>query len=424
MYALGGTVTHVGQYRIHTFLTTGSFTVTEAGNVEVLIVGGGGGGYQTGGGGGGIVYHPNLSVSNGSNTITVGGGGAGSSSNGGNSSAFSMTAIGGGLGASSNNATGSTGGNGGGAGRDYGTPGGTNQGSYTGATVYGYRGGYASGTSWGGGGGGGGGSGVGGTGVGNGNANGEIGGDGAAGRSFSISGNAVLYAAGGGAGTGSTSSIRAGYGGAGGGGAGNMTGTGGAGTANTGSGGGGGQNAVGGAGGSGIVIIRYSVSNNDLLESSPDLQRRRVTRNPQGFSSFNKKSFNIAFRKQVTTSASSTTSLVTDNDFTSANYYGLSGSSYVQIDLQDIYMVDQINMWHYYADLRTYYYNSVQISLDGTNWTTVFDSEVDGRYVETNYGKTVRFDVRPVRYVRNNVNGSSANTGSHWVELQVMAYPK
>ena len=71
--ATGGTVTDIGGYRIHTFTTSGTFTVGAGGNIEVLVVAGGGGG----GGGGGIVYG-STSISAGQViAVTVGTGGTG-----------------------------------------------------------------------------------------------------------------------------------------------------------------------------------------------------------------------------------------------------------------------------------------------------------------------------------------------------------
>jgi hypothetical protein len=53
--ATGGTITTVNGYTIHTFTSSGSFVVSGAGDVEVLVVaGGGGGGGNHGGGGGGV----------------------------------------------------------------------------------------------------------------------------------------------------------------------------------------------------------------------------------------------------------------------------------------------------------------------------------------------------------------------------------
>ena len=92
--ATGGTVTTYDSYRVHTFTSSGTFTVVSgAGNVEYLVVAGGGGGGQGtgsnegqgGGGAGGLRIHSPLSpipingsavpVSPGPYTIIVGGGG-------------------------------------------------------------------------------------------------------------------------------------------------------------------------------------------------------------------------------------------------------------------------------------------------------------------------------------------------------------
>ena len=96
-------------YKLHTFTSDGTFTVTASGIVEYLIVaGGGGGGYgHTGGGGhagggGGGVLTGTMWVPVGNHAVTVGVGGAGDSSNssgnganGGNSTFLHQIAIGG-----------------------------------------------------------------------------------------------------------------------------------------------------------------------------------------------------------------------------------------------------------------------------------------------------------------------------------------
>ena len=85
--ATGGTITYSGGYTIHTFTSSGTFSPTGAGNVEVLVVGGGGGSgvsYGAGGGGGGLTYNSSYAVTAGAVTVTVGTGGS-SSTNGSNS---------------------------------------------------------------------------------------------------------------------------------------------------------------------------------------------------------------------------------------------------------------------------------------------------------------------------------------------------
>lgn len=77
---------------------------------------------------------------------------------------------------------------------------------------------------------------------------------------------------------------------------------------------------------------------------------------------------------------------------TPASYPYLQGGSRpsaVQIDLGYVHELTSIQVWHYYADARTYFGTKVQVSTDLVNWTTVFDSEVSGRYAETSAGKTI-----------------------------------
>ncbi|MBR4938928.1 MAG: hypothetical protein IKZ22_08665, partial [Kiritimatiellae bacterium] len=58
--AVGGSAKIVGNCMVHTFTESGTFTVTEGGKVDVLIVAGGGGGgaARCGGGGGGSSSSP------------------------------------------------------------------------------------------------------------------------------------------------------------------------------------------------------------------------------------------------------------------------------------------------------------------------------------------------------------------------------
>jgi len=99
-------------------------------------------------------------------------------------------------------------------------------------------------------------------------------------------------------------------------------------------------------------------------------------------------------------------------------YTSQTGLQYVQLDLGAVYSVDKIKVWHYAADGRTYHKTKTQVSQDGSTWYTVFDS-ADGEYAETAAGKTSTFTTRSVRYVRDYLNGSTANSGNHWVEIEV-----
>ena len=267
--ATGGTITTDGNYKVHTFTSSGTFTVTSwSGNVEYLVVAGGGsgGGSTAGGGGaGGLVYNSAYSVTAQAYTVTVGAGGAQVSNqtvgnNGGNSVFGTITATGGGGGGFTSSA-------GGGAGLSGGSGGGAAMyGAKTFAAGSGTAGQGNVGGTWGtddypgGGGGGAGAAGAAPT--------ASKSGNGGVGLQYSISGTATYYAGGGGGG----SYYSGGNGGLGGGGAGTSNGgTGTAGTANTGGGGGGGwlyASGVGGAGGSGIVIVRYLTGTNIVNDTS------------------------------------------------------------------------------------------------------------------------------------------------------------
>ena len=108
----GGSVVTIGSYKIHTFTSSGTFTVVRGGKIEFLLVAGGGGGgsadlaYGGGGGGaGGLIHTTSYNITIGTKSYTIGAGGAGSvrnsgniGTNGGNSIFDTYTAIGGGAG--------------------------------------------------------------------------------------------------------------------------------------------------------------------------------------------------------------------------------------------------------------------------------------------------------------------------------------
>lgn len=272
--ATGGTITRSGGKTIHTFTSSGTFTIPSGStfSCDILVVAGGGGGNHAGGGGGGggaggFRKFTSQSLAAGARTVTIGAGGSSQPGAGyvtpinpGNDTKFDdggageLAATGGGAGKSDSTSPASTnGGSGGGGSGGHITNGGTgNAGGYT--PSEGNNGGNASGTPYAAGGGGGAGA-VGGNGA------APTGGTGGVGTSDSITGSAVFYAGGGGGG-GNGGSNAAGGNGGGGTGSGSYTTNGGDGTANTGGGGGGqgggGNGGQSGAGGSGVVIISYT----------------------------------------------------------------------------------------------------------------------------------------------------------------------
>jgi len=286
--ATGGTITTVGNFKIHTFTGPGTFCVSNAGNacgsstVDYMVVAGGGGGAANSNGAGGAGaggFRESSGAASGSYSasplgsgvsalpvavqgypITVGGGGAGhvgdpenagNGSSGSNSVFSSKTSAGGGGGGGAG--AGVAGGSGGGAGQGQSGVGAGNtppvsppQGNSGGQSVPQERGA------------GGGGAGAAGSCV-----------TGGAGVTSSINNSPVARAGGGGGGARCFPSVpgSAGSGGSGGGGAGAKGNNGTAGTVNTGGGGGGAGrkpgvgNNTGGAGGSGVVVIRYKYQN-------------------------------------------------------------------------------------------------------------------------------------------------------------------
>ena len=299
--ASGGTITTSGNYKIHTFDSSGTFTVSCAGNsagsntVSYMVIAGGGGGAKGGGGAGGyresessfddyvqspVASSGGLSVPAQAYPITIGAGGTGapngaqaSASTGGAASIFStVTSTGGGGGAGDNGGQGGSPGGSCGPGAGKGGAGGSGGGGSNGSLSTGGATIAVPGPSGGGetaqgnageshphpGGGGGGGA-------------GEAGGtdgdsDGGDGVTSRINASPVTRAGGGGGGGFEGNGSPGGDGGGGNGGN-HPNGNGTAGSANTGGGGGGGSGAPGGNdgdganGGSGLIIIRYKYQN-------------------------------------------------------------------------------------------------------------------------------------------------------------------
>jgi len=123
----------------------------------------------------------------------------------------------------------------------------------------------------------------------------------------------------------------------------------------------------------------------------------------------------------VAAGAPATSAILTDGNTSSNPYYGMSpgaGPVSVMVSMAAAQDVSNIKVWHYYADGRTYYATKTEVSDDGTNWFTVYDSAVSGTYQETASGKSFSFPQRKVRYIRDWLNGSTSNTSNHWVEIQ------
>lgn len=131
---------------------------------------------------------------------------------------------------------------------------------------------------------------------------------------------------------------------------------------------------------------------------------------------------NVALGKSVTgTVALTNATLITDGNTATDPYASCAaGLNAITIDLGSVKQISTIKVWHYYSDSRTYYGTKTESSEDGVTWEVVYDSAVSGTYAESSAGKTYTFTKRNIRYIRDWLNGSTANTGNHWVEIQAL----
>ena len=412
----GGIVTTSGSNTIHTFRTSGTLSPLSTLSASYLIVAGGGSGSGGGGGGaGGMQTGSGVVIdTNSTYVITVGAGGAstlannssqGSSGTNSTFSAYATASVGGGGGGFYNGGSGSNGSNGGSGGGG----GGANSPTSGGTATSGQGNAGGGGISAGGrnpSGGGGGAGGVGGTAT---TASTSTGGNGGAGLASSISGTSVTYAGGGG-GAGDVS----GTGGSGGGGNATTTGAGVAGTANLGGGGGGVfNNYIPGAGGSGIVIISYAGSVQQMAGGTVTISGGNVihTFTSSGYLTPLKLVNNsLRFRSSATAYLSrSVTSTPTSNKWTfsawvkrgklsSAANSALVGAYRSSTSVTQIYFMDSDVLRVFsngsggnldyqttavYRDPAAWYH--IVVSIDNTTSTTAFAMYVNGVQI-TSFG--------------------------------------
>lgn len=138
---------------------------------------------------------------------------------------------------------------------------------------------------------------------------------------------------------------------------------------------------------------------------------------------------NLAFKKPVTVVGGvgqGAPELLTDGNTASDPYLG--GPTEVQIDFQKVVKINQIKIWHYWADGRTYRDNKIALSKSGVfqgEQVVVFDTTGnDKEYPETKDGKTIPFKGVEARYLHAWVGANTVNQWSHWVEIQAFYEPE
>lgn len=127
--------------------------------------------------------------------------------------------------------------------------------------------------------------------------------------------------------------------------------------------------------------------------------------------------------------------LVTDGEKSGEDGYYVElgpGTQFVQIDLQSVFNLHAILIWHYHSQARVYRDVIVQVSEDPdfiTGVKTIFNNDHDNssglgigkdkEYIETNEGRL--FDPRGIngRYLRFYSKGNTSNDMNHYVEVEV-----
>jgi hypothetical protein len=122
-----------------------------------------------------------------------------------------------------------------------------------------------------------------------------------------------------------------------------------------------------------------------------------------------------------------------DKEATSYSFAELeAGHQHITIDLEDVFNIYAIIIWHYHMSARVYHSVVVQVSDDPDfifDVHTLFNNDIHNRlgfgvgedyhYVETNEGKLIDAMGVEGRYVRLHSLGNTDNDFSHYIEVEV-----
>ncbi|MFC1636366.1 hypothetical protein ACFL5Z_16165 [Planctomycetota bacterium] len=133
--------------------------------------------------------------------------------------------------------------------------------------------------------------------------------------------------------------------------------------------------------------------------------------------------------------------MITDGDKEAADGSYVELGPFVQhvtIDLEAMYEVYAIVVWHYHKQARVYFDVVVQVADDAdfiTNVKTVFNNDIDNsaglgvgkdmHYTETNEGRLIDVLAQGIktRYIRLHSNGNTSNDLNHYIEVEVYGKP-
>lgn len=116
---------------------------------------------------------------------------------------------------------------------------------------------------------------------------------------------------------------------------------------------------------------------------------------------------NIQKNKNVYVNNGTYTYKLTDENTSSYPYVtGLNDYSYIQLDFDRPMDIRQIKIWHYYSDQRIYYNNVTDVTFDGVNWFTVYNSQVNGNIIESSEGQTININYDNLSQFKMKNNGT------------------
>ncbi len=131
--------------------------------------------------------------------------------------------------------------------------------------------------------------------------------------------------------------------------------------------------------------------------------------------------------------------MITDGDMEAADGSYVELGPFAQdvtVDLEGMYEIYAVIVWHYHKQARVYYDVVVQVADDAdfiTNARTLFNNDIDNsagigvgedkHYTETNEGKLIDTKGVKARYVRLYSNGNTGNDLNHYIEVAVYGKP-
>lgn len=94
---------------------------------------------------------------------------------------------------------------------------------------------------------------------------------------------------------------------------------------------------------------------------------------------------NVSGNDMVSSDVNNMIDNIVDGDISNSGYGTTNGNTCITVDLESTYNLDEIAVWHYWADNRTYNDNITYVSSDNSNWTEVIHTTE----IETSNGKRV-----------------------------------